>query len=95
MGKCIEAKDSRANFNKEYRVKEDVEAAKKEKLESNDKKEVPKNLRGSILKYEKTDFYRCPVNPVSPLQATEEIELVSMENMSSTDLLNVFLCTDF
>ena len=83
--KCCEARESRLKYNQEFRLREDVEAGNKPKSDKKDEEGDKANLRGSILKYEKTDFYGRPINPVSPTTATEDIELVSVEQMS-TDL---------
>ena len=54
--------------------------------ETSDRKEkVPGNLRGKIIKFEETNFYR-PVNPVVPVTDYQEIELHNMENVTSTTM---------
>ena len=78
MGRVIEARISGARSDKSN---EDVEAARVESV----KKKETKNLHGSIVKYEQTEFYR-PSNPVAPFSATEDIEMTSMENIESTNL---------
>ena len=66
-------------------MREDVEAGNRPRTDKKDEEGNQANLRGSIQKFQKTVFYGRPVNPIVPTTADENIELVSVEHVS-TDL---------
>ena len=81
LGRLIKIRSSRCNNTKD---ETDIPEATKDET-SEGKEKVPDNLRGKIVKWEQTNFYR-PVNPVTPVMDYKEIKLHAMENVSSTTL---------
>ena len=83
MTKCCEIKEARLKYNRDFKAREDVELGHRSTTDKKDEDDNQANLVGSTQKYERTVFYGRPVNSVIPTTAEENIELVSVEHVST------------